>query len=90
MACGVCRISERAEQNALRIVADCVPDASACETAGASAVIRIASNPMRLPNLRTRRRLMRLTLASKAGLAADYATLDARVCALTGRPFTAV
>ena len=63
----VCGVWNSAEQNALRIVADCVLEASACDTAGASAVIRIASNPMRLPNLRTRRRRMRLTLASKAG-----------------------
>jgi hypothetical protein len=71
---GDCAGWDAAEQNALRIVSGCSPEASACDTAGANAVIRIASNPMRLPNLRTRRRRMRQTMASRAGSAADYAT----------------
>ena len=81
-ACRVCGVCDVAEQNALRIVSACVPEASACDTAGASAVIRIASNPMRLPNWRTRRRRMRLTLASKAGVQSlIMPRVDARVCA---------
>src|SRR5476649_743652 len=62
----VCKVGDVAEQNALRIVSGCAPEASAWDTAGASAVIRIASNPIRLPNLRTRRRRMRLTLTCRA------------------------
>src|SRR5471032_2641253 len=64
------RVCDAAEQNVLRKIlgceSGCKPEASAWDTAGASAVIRIASNPMRLPNLRTRRRRMRLTLTCRA------------------------
>ena len=85
----VCGFGDVAEQNALRIILGCAPEASACDTAGASAVIRIASNPRRLPNLRTRRRRMRLTLASKAAEPPIMPREDASVCALAGRPFSA-
>ena len=78
----VCKVGDVAEQNALKIVSGCAPEASACDTAGASAVIRIASNPMRLPNLRTRRRRMRLTLTSKAMEPSIMPCADGGICVL--------
>src|ERR1700722_16378405 len=48
-----------AEQYTLSIVSTRVLAASACETVGASAVIRTASNPMMLPIFRRRRLRMK-------------------------------
>ena len=61
----LCCRAERAQENIGPRIG-LKSEASAWDTAGASAVIRIASNPIRLPNLRTRRRRMRLTLTCRA------------------------